>query len=350
MLLLFGACCAALGYALSTASEWFREARRDAKVGLDYSMEWRLWSAFAAQPAPSLPQSIDPDFPRFLADAYGYDTPKGIAMVEIGRQALPGGRLSDLRLTVLPAGFALRALHATHDRPSEAVAIVMHGYQSTADKVMGEDTPDYMDEVGLTLYMAGTDVLALDMPSDPAIDAAMNLKLLSLGMTVDGAWARAACDAAAILRLRQRHAKVLLYAVQRATRTAEIFSVLCEPVGRILLEPATFDRRQAVRHDLKRRALMQPLMLATRTPLLSRDSFANFAAHSQSPITYIQTEAAWAEIEDAVDESFSRVDFNAARAGVILRKFDTRVANRERVDRLIRGAGIANRTIGLEPR
>jgi len=350
ILLVIAACCAALGYALSVAAERVRDARRNAEAGLDYSMEWRLWSAFAAQPPPALSQAIDPDFPRLLAAAYAYGGPEGVAVTEVARRPLPGGQLAELRLTIQPAGFALRALHAVHDRPSDAIAIVMHGYQSSADKVMGDDTPDYMDEVGATLYAAGADILAMDMPADPALDAAMNLKLLALGMTVDGVWARAACEAVESLRLRQRHATVLLYAVRRAARIGEVFSVLCEPIGRILLEPATFDRRLAVLHDMKRRTLMQPMVLATQKPLQMRDSFANFAAHARSQITYIQTEAAWAEIEDAVRDSFRLVDFDGARAGVILRKYDTRVANKARVARLISGDAIPNETVGLEPR
>ena len=350
ILLIIATCCGALGYGLSVAAERVREARRDSGAGLDYSMEWRLWSAFAAQPPPALSQAIDPDFPQLLATAYAYGAPEGVEVTEVARRPMPGGQLADLRLTIRPAGFALRALHAVHDRPSDAIAIIMHGYQSSADKVMGEDTPDYMDEVGATLYAAGADILAMDMPSDPALDAAMNLNLLARGMTVDGVWARAACEAIETLRLRQRHATVLLYAVRRAARIGEVFSVLCEPIGQILLEPATFDRRFAVLHDMKRRTLMQPMVLATQKPLLQRDSFANFAAHARSRTAYIQTEAAWAEIDDAVRASFRRVGFDDARVGVILRKYDTRVANRERVERLIRGDTIANETVGLEPR
>lgn len=350
VLIALGLGFAVLGYALSTALERFRDSRKEAAAGLDYSMEWRLWSDFAAQPAAALPQAVDPEFPRVLAEAYGYDTPSGVTVTELERRSFPGGRLADLRLTVQPAGFALRALHAVHRAPAATVVVILHGYHSSADKVMGEDTADYMREVGAVLYMGGADVLALDMPSDPARDAAMNMSLMAGGMTVDGVWARAACGAVDALDLRRRHSKIFLYALRRAARVGEVFAVLCPPIAQIVLEPASFDRRQAVLHDLKRRTLMQPMAFATLKPLLGRDSFANFAAHSRSRIAYVQTDEAWADAEGPVWESFRRVDFEHARIGVILRRFATRVTNDDRLERLIRGEPVANTTIGLEPR
>ena len=128
-----------------------------------------------------------------------------------------------------------RALYWRHGK-ADTLVVVLHGFASTADKVFGFDKPDYMQFVGGRLFNDGLDVLAFGMPSDPVLASAMNSRLTWHGTTVEGAWSHAVCETKGALRDRHGYKRVIVYGVREGGRYADIMSVLCEPVTRVVVD------------------------------------------------------------------------------------------------------------------
>ena len=295
-----------------------------------------LWEDFVRRPIPRFDDVIEADFPDLLEAATGFATPSGVAIQESRYDHPIQNSIRELRITFARPALAIRALHLTHDQAAKSVVVVLHGLASTADKVLGFDKPDYMRLLGARLFDAGSDVLAFDMPSDPVIAAAMNSRLTWHGVTVEGLWTRAVCEAIDRLDLRKRYERVVVYGVREGGRVADLASVLCAPVSLVVVDGAVLDRRRAIWRDAQRQQLKQPIYFDQLVPIEGSSSIADFLFHSRSPKAYVNDPDEIAEIEPALASAFERRGLAGSRLAFVHKQRARTIPDLDQAIRLVR--------------
>ena len=210
--------------------------------------ERQLWERFVNDPPPSFEERVELDFPELLRAALGYGS-LGDPVIRSQRYPHPiENSIRELRIAFQKLELTFRALYWRHGK-ADTLVVVLHGFASTADKVLGFDKPDYMQFVGGRLFNDGLDVLAFGMPSDPVLASAMNSRLTWHRTTVEGAWSHAICETMSALRDRHGYKRVIVYGVREGGRYADVLSVLCRPVTRVVIEGSVLDRRRAIWRD-----------------------------------------------------------------------------------------------------
>jgi hypothetical protein len=295
-----------------------------------------LWEDFVRRPIPRFDDAIEADFPNMLKAATGFASPSGVTVQESRYDHPIQNSIRELRVGFARPDLKLRALLWTHGKPATSAAVVLHGFASTADKVLGFDKPDYMRFLGGHLYNAGSDVLAFDMPSDPVIAAAMNSRLTWHGVTVEGLWTRAVCEAMDRLDMRKRYERVVVYGVREGGRIADLASVLCEPVSLVVVDGAVLDRRRAIWRDAQLQQLKQPIYFDQLVPIEGSSSIADFLFHSRSPKAYVNDPDEIAEIEPALVSAFERRGLAGSRLAFVHKHRARTIPDLDQAIRLVR--------------
>ena len=301
--------------------------------------ERELWERFVANPPPSFEEKVEPNFPELLRTALGYGS---LSDPVIRAQDYPhpiDNSIRELRIAFQKPKLTFRALYWRHGKADTLVA-VLHGFASTADKVLGFDKPDYMQFVGGRLFNDGLDVLAFDMPSDPVLASAMNSRLTWHGTTVEGAWSRAVCETMGALRDRHGYKRVIVYGVREGGRYADVLSVLCEPVTRVVVDGSVLDRRRAIWRDAQHQQMKQPIFFDQLVPIEGRTSISDFLVHSRSPKIYLAGSFTLGEVEPRLRINFEQTRIDGSQHAFVAKKRGRSVPELPDILRLLRdGAG-----------
>ena len=237
--------------------------------------ERQLWERFVNDPPPFFEERVELDFPELLRAALGYGA-LGDPVIRSQRYRHPlDNSISELRIAFQKLELTFRALYWRHGT-ADTLVVVLHGFASTADKVLGFDKPDYMQFVGGRIYNDGLDVLAFGMPSDPVLASAMNSRLTWHRTTVEGAWSHAVCETMSALRDRHGYKRVIVYGVREGGRYADVLSVLCRPVTRVVIDGSVLDRRRAMWRDAQNQQMKQPILFDQLVPIEGRTSISDF--------------------------------------------------------------------------
>lgn len=330
-----------VGFGLGAGAQLLWQATRgapqvDVEQKLFSATERALWEDFVRHPTPRFDNAIDADFPDMLRAATGFATPRGVAIRDSRYDHPIQNSIRDLRIVFSQPAVAVRALHWRHGKTAKTAAVVLHGLASTADKVLGFDKPDYMQFLGGHLFNAGGDVLAFDMPSDPVLAAAMNSRLTWHGVTVEGLWTRAVCEAIDRLELRKRYARVVIYGVREGGRIADLASVLCAPVSLVVIDGAVLDRRRAIWRDAQLQQMKQPIYFDQLVPIEGRTSIYDFLFHSRSPKVYVNDATEIGEVERALQSAFERRDLAGSRLALVFKRRRRTIPDLDQAVRLIR--------------
>ena len=297
--------------------------------------ERQLWERFVDDPPPSFEEKVEPNFPELLRAALGYGI-LGDPAIRSQRYPHPiDNSIRELRIAFSKPELTFRALYWRHGK-ADTLVVVLHGFASTADKVFGFDKPDYMQFVGGRLFNDGLDVLAFGMPSDPVLASAMNSRLTWHGTTVEGAWSHAVCETMGALRDRHGYKRVIVYGVREGGRYADIMSVLCEPVTRVVVDGSVLDRRRAIWRDAQHQQMKQPILFDQLVPIEGRTSISDFLAHSRSPKVYLAGSFVLDEIEPRLREKFEQTHVNGSRYAFVVKKRSRSVPELPDILRLLR--------------
>lgn len=297
--------------------------------------ERELWERFVSEAPPDFDESVEADFPELLRSALGYETLLNSTIRDRRYEHPIDNSIRELRIAFQQPELTFRALYWRHGK-ADTLAVILHGFASTADKVLGFDKPDYMQFVGGRLFNDGLDVLAFDMPSDPVLTAAMNTRLMWHGITTEGAWSRAICETMNSLRDRHDYEQVVIYGVREGGRYADILSVLCRPVTRVVIDGAVLDRRRAIWRDSQHQQMKQPILFDQLVPIEGQTSISDFLAHSRSPKVYLAGDFALSEIERALSGNFEETRVDESRSGFIYKKRSRSVPELPDAQRLLR--------------
>lgn len=283
--------------------------------------ERALWERFVAEPPPAFDDSVDPNFAMRLRAAVGFDTPTDLTIRDFAYEHPVKNNIREVRFGFAAPSVTLRALYWKHSgAQSENLVVMMHGFASTADKVLGFDKPDYMQFAGGHIYNAGHDIIAFDMPSDPVIASAMNTQLMWHGTTVEGLWSRAVCEAISHFGAMPQYERIVLYGVRESGRIADAVSVLCRPVSLVVIDGGVLDRRRAIWLDSQRQQMKQPILFDQLVPIEGSVSISNFLAHSRSPKVYVNTREEIAAISDALRGRYQRQAIDGSRLSFVYKR------------------------------
>jgi len=297
--------------------------------------ERQLWERFVDDPPPSFEEKVERNFPELLRAALGYGS-LGDPAIRSQRYPHPiENSIRELRIAFQKLELTFRALYWRHGK-ADTLVVVLHGFASTADKVLGFDKPDYMQFVGGRIYNDGLDVLAFGMPSDPVLASAMNSRLTWHRTTVEGAWSHAICETMSALRDRHGYKQVIVYGVREGGRYADVLSVLCRPVTRVVIDGSVLDRRSAIWRDAQHQQMKQPILFDQLVPIEGRTSISDFLIHSRSPKIYLAGSFALDEVEPRLQKNFEQTHVDGSRYAFVAKKRSRSVPELPDILRLLR--------------
>jgi len=237
----------------------------------------------------------NPDFPRLVHAALGYDTPQPRVFgdgwpVEVlhVRRYRDSGDLEDLRIVFDSPPLELRALAGLRDRKPDTLFVVMHGLWSSENHVMGLDYPDYMDRIGERMFEAGVDVLAMNLTTNPEKGAFANLSLHMLGTTLQGLQSRATCEAIRWLRGRRDYDRVVVYGISNGGWITDHMSVLCDQADLYISDEQTILKKSTIwKNERYATGIKYPIFIQYLEPLFARSSVVDYLLNAKAPRVHI---------------------------------------------------------------
>ena len=119
--------------------------------------------------------------------------------------------------------FKLRYLF-TKGEENLPLVIILHGHQSSANKVLGNENEDYMRKIGVQLMKANYSVVAPDLTSDAYLSSELNSQLNLYGIQLFGLWSRFICD----ISQHYSEKEIIIYGLSNGGIIADHVSILCD--------------------------------------------------------------------------------------------------------------------------
>ena len=181
-------------------------------------------------------------FQEFIKNSLGTDNlPKGIpnefsTALEENSKNYHNGSISYNSIDFNYPEISVRYLHAKHHEKKKKLVIVLHGHGSSANKVMGLDKKDYMNEIGKRIFEEGYDVISFDTTSNMRIGGYLNSQLLLYGIQIYGLWTKAIMDLAESKEIINDYEDIYLYGFSNGALIANFCSILDGNFSKIIID------------------------------------------------------------------------------------------------------------------
>ena len=197
-------------------------------------------------------------------------------------------------------------MRTDNGRP-KGLFVALHGLGSSAAKTLGIDETDYTDSIARSMFLDGYDVVVPRLPSNPAMAAAINMRLLMMGHQILGVNAKFVCDLIKAVGERRDYKQVLVYGIRFGGRLAEIVAHTCkENIGRTIIDGLALPWRDAIRDAALRSRMKSPHLFLYRTPFLANSSYLDFLYHDATDRVYLLNHRSLERIERDLERFFDR--------------------------------------------